>query len=115
MVSGDGKFIIECAYFLQACVVCDEDATLELRVKTVKYFKGIQQTMARMSNQSIAGYEGSIRGHLTCGPEIGAREEASRLSEDPERNKMAESQSVIHRVGGKNTAKTLGKRSAVDS
>jgi len=26
-------------------IVCDEDATLELRVKTVKYFKGIQQSM----------------------------------------------------------------------
>ena len=24
----------------RACIVCDEDATLELRVKTVKYFKG---------------------------------------------------------------------------
>lgn len=27
-----------------ACIVCDEDATMELRVKTVKYFKGLQQT-----------------------------------------------------------------------
>lgn len=25
--------------------MCDEDATLELRVKTVKYFRGIQHTM----------------------------------------------------------------------
>ena len=24
-------------------IVCDEDATLELRVKTVRYFKSIQQ------------------------------------------------------------------------
>lgn len=28
----------------RACVVCDEDATLELRVKTVKYFKGLEAT-----------------------------------------------------------------------
>ena len=27
----------------RACIVCDEDATLELRVRTVKYFKGIEQ------------------------------------------------------------------------
>eukprot|EP00475_Leptophrys_vorax_P045925 TRINITY_DN9702_c0_g3_i1.p1 TRINITY_DN9702_c0_g3~~TRINITY_DN9702_c0_g3_i1.p1 ORF type:complete len:298 (-),score=89.16 TRINITY_DN9702_c0_g3_i1:1297-2190(-) len=27
----------------RACIVCDEDATLELRVKTVKYFKGIDK------------------------------------------------------------------------
>lgn len=27
--------------------VCDEDATLELRVRTVKYFKGIQETMEK--------------------------------------------------------------------
>ncbi|GLD99853.1 hypothetical protein PINS_up008581 [Pythium insidiosum] len=25
----------------KACIVCDEDATMELRVKTVKYFKGL--------------------------------------------------------------------------
>jgi len=28
----------------RACIVCDEDATMELRVKTVKYFKGLQET-----------------------------------------------------------------------
>ena len=27
----------------RATVVCDEDATLEMRVKTVKYFKSIQE------------------------------------------------------------------------
>jgi glucosamine-6-phosphate deaminase len=25
----------------RACIVCDDDATSELRVKTVKYFKGL--------------------------------------------------------------------------
>lgn len=30
-----------------AMIVCDEDATLELRVKTVKYFKGIERVQTR--------------------------------------------------------------------
>lgn len=32
-----------------ALVVCDEDATLELRVKTVKYFKGIMKVHSELS------------------------------------------------------------------
>lgn len=27
-----------------AMIVCDDEATMELRVKTVKYFKGLEQT-----------------------------------------------------------------------
>eukprot|EP00501_MAST-03F_sp_TOSAG23-6_P000530 GSMAST32.ASY1.ANO1.550.1 assembled CDS len=34
----------EVLIIITACVVCDEDATLELRVKTVKYFKGLEAT-----------------------------------------------------------------------
>jgi len=30
----------------KAIIVCDEDATMELRVKTVKYFRGLQETSA---------------------------------------------------------------------
>lgn len=30
-----------------AMIVCDDDATLELRVKTVKYFRGLQETVER--------------------------------------------------------------------
>mmetsp|Transcript_31664 Transcript_31664/g.50573 ORF Transcript_31664/g.50573 Transcript_31664/m.50573 type:complete len:166 (-) Transcript_31664:64-561(-) len=33
----------------KACIVCDEDATMELRVKTVKYFKGLQQTSQELN------------------------------------------------------------------
>ena len=33
-----------------AMIVCDEDATLELRVKTVKYFKGLQETYNHFGN-----------------------------------------------------------------
>ncbi|TYZ57662.1 hypothetical protein PybrP1_012515 [[Pythium] brassicae (nom. inval.)] len=37
-----------------ACIVCDEDATAELRVKTAKYFKGLYETHAKLlaENQS---------------------------------------------------------------
>lgn len=30
-------------YHKKCTIVCDEDATLELRVKTVKYFKGLME------------------------------------------------------------------------
>jgi glucosamine-6-phosphate deaminase len=29
-------------------IVCDEDATMELRVKTVKYFKGLGEVHAKL-------------------------------------------------------------------
>ena len=32
----------------RAVIVCDEDATVELRVKTVRYFKGMQKTMSTL-------------------------------------------------------------------
>ncbi|KDO23873.1 glucosamine-6-phosphate isomerase 1 [Saprolegnia parasitica CBS 223.65] len=32
----------------KSVIVCDEDATLELKVKTVKYFKGLHETHERM-------------------------------------------------------------------
>ena len=32
-------------------VVCDEDATLELRVKTVRYFKSIQEVQNMVVKQ----------------------------------------------------------------
>ena len=37
----------------RAMVICDEDATLELRVKTVKYFKGIMETMQMTDTDAI--------------------------------------------------------------
>ena len=36
---------------LQVLFVCDEDATLELRVKTVEYFKGLEKTAKRLQGQ----------------------------------------------------------------
>ena len=41
----------------RAMIVCDDDATLELRVKTVRYFKGLQDTMEALSLPM--GYEGT--------------------------------------------------------
>jgi glucosamine-6-phosphate deaminase len=41
----------------RACIACDEDATLELRVRTVRYFKGIQET-AEMAGNSMTGFQG---------------------------------------------------------
>jgi len=43
----------------RACIVCDEEATLDLRVRTVKYFKGIQET-AELTNHGsgASGYQG---------------------------------------------------------
>jgi len=32
----------------KACIVCDDDSTMELRVKTVKYFKGLHETHSKM-------------------------------------------------------------------
>ena len=44
----------------RAMIVCDDDATLELRVKTVRYFKGLQDTMEALSRPM--GYEGTGAG-----------------------------------------------------
>jgi glucosamine-6-phosphate deaminase len=41
----------------RACIVCDEDATLELKVKTVRYFKGITETQEAIGS-TAAGYQG---------------------------------------------------------
>jgi len=35
----------------KACIVCDEDATLELKVKTVRYFKGLMDLHMKMLNE----------------------------------------------------------------
>lgn len=39
----------------RACIVCDEDATMELRVKTVKYFKGLMETHSKMLGKDMEG------------------------------------------------------------
>lgn len=55
----------------RACIACDEDATMELKVKTVRYFTGIQKTMEGMlstdnksgsssSGAHPTGYEGKV-------------------------------------------------------
>ena len=32
----------------KAMIVCDEDATMELKVKTVRYFKALRETTSRL-------------------------------------------------------------------
>ena len=39
----------------RACIVCDEDATMELKVKTVKYFKGLRETHQQMVGHDAEG------------------------------------------------------------
>jgi len=39
----------------RACIVCDEDATMELRVKTVKYYKGLMETHTQMLGLPMDG------------------------------------------------------------
>ncbi|KAJ2156624.1 Glucosamine-6-phosphate isomerase (Glucosamine-6-phosphate deaminase) (GNPDA) (GlcN6P deaminase) [Coemansia sp. RSA 552] len=43
-----------------AMVVCDEDATLELHVKTVRYFKSIEQVQEQLIGRQHIGLKGSI-------------------------------------------------------
>lgn len=43
----------------RAMIVCDEDATLELRVRTVRYFKSIQQVQNMVHNASHASLDGA--------------------------------------------------------
>jgi glucosamine-6-phosphate deaminase len=44
----------------RSCIVCDEDATSELRVKTVRYFKGIQETQETLLHRPNEGYTGHL-------------------------------------------------------
>ena len=37
----------------RACIVCDEDATMDLRVKTVNYFKGLQKTATEIADGAL--------------------------------------------------------------
>jgi glucosamine-6-phosphate deaminase len=44
----------------RAAICCDEDATMELRVKTVKYFKGLMETANLLGGgDSMLGYQSS--------------------------------------------------------
>jgi glucosamine-6-phosphate deaminase len=44
----------------KSLVVCDEDSTLELHVKTVKYFKSIEKVHQELVGLENMGLEGSI-------------------------------------------------------
>jgi glucosamine-6-phosphate deaminase len=36
-------------------IVCDDDATLELKVKTVRYFKGLEEVQSRLLQRDFTG------------------------------------------------------------
>ncbi|KAL1920897.1 uncharacterized protein VTP21DRAFT_11532 [Calcarisporiella thermophila] len=48
----------------KALIVCDEDATLELHVKTVKYFKSIERVHNELIDQEHVGLQGGIKGNV---------------------------------------------------
>lgn len=48
-----------------AMVVCDEDATLELHMKTVRYFKSIEQVQEQLIGRDNIGLKGSISKLIT--------------------------------------------------
>lgn len=43
----------------RACIACDEDATLECKVKTIRYFKGLQDTQLKLLQLPMDGYGGA--------------------------------------------------------
>jgi len=45
----------------KALIVCDEDATLELHVKTVKYFKSIEHVINNLVGAENVGLQGNIK------------------------------------------------------
>ena len=57
----------------RAAICCDEDATMELRVKTVKYFKGLMDTANLLGGgKSMLGYQSSMSGGSSS-PKSGAK------------------------------------------
>ncbi|KAJ2226259.1 Glucosamine-6-phosphate isomerase (Glucosamine-6-phosphate deaminase) (GNPDA) (GlcN6P deaminase) [Coemansia sp. RSA 1722] len=48
----------------RSLVVCDDDATLELHVKTVRYFKSIEQVQDEMIGRENLGLYGQVAGPL---------------------------------------------------
>jgi len=70
----------------RAMIVCDEDATLELRVKTVKYFKSLLDVHNKMLAQDVApsGYTGlqAPKRSAADGAESGGQKKRAKPSAD---------------------------------
>jgi glucosamine-6-phosphate deaminase len=60
----------------RSCIVCDEDATLELRVKTVKYFKGLMTTHIEMLGLEMTGTSACAAGGEAAATEYAKKEAA---------------------------------------
>ncbi|KAJ1675189.1 Glucosamine-6-phosphate isomerase (Glucosamine-6-phosphate deaminase) (GNPDA) (GlcN6P deaminase) [Spiromyces aspiralis] len=48
----------------RSLIVCDEDSTLELHVKTVRYFKSIEKVQDEMIGRENLGLYGQVAGPL---------------------------------------------------
>lgn len=59
----------------RACICCDEDATMELRVKTVRYFKGLMETQKMMDPKPPMGYQSAA----ATSPKSGAAKKKRRV------------------------------------
>jgi len=62
----------------RACIACDEDATAELRVRTVKYFKGLEKVHSDMLGKHFTG-------HLDARAELSSLFVKDRESDSKER------------------------------
>lgn len=62
--------------------MCDDDATSELRVKTVKYFKGLVETQEQLLHRPMEGYAGTALQGRSPGasPSLGASAPSTAFS-----------------------------------
>ncbi|KAJ8660080.1 glucosamine-6-phosphate deaminase [Lichtheimia ornata] len=68
-------------------IVCDEDATLELHVKTVKYFKSIEHVHQSLIGKENLGLQGELlsnAGQHSAGAVVRGREQVKQLLSDEE-------------------------------
>ena len=71
-----------------ACIVCDDDATGELRVRTVRYFKGLEKVhMELLGHRDFQGVQGATHaaaGAAGAGGEQSARKESGATANSHE-------------------------------
>ncbi|PIA16655.1 glucosamine-6-phosphate isomerase [Coemansia reversa NRRL 1564] len=103
-----------------AMVVCDEDATLELHVKTVRYFKSIEQVQEQLIGRQNIGLKGSIsklshadaQGLYTSAPQPPSEPDSNAsaepdLSEEMGQSDVDEEEYVAYSDAGKSFKATL--------
>ncbi|CAG8507634.1 4252_t:CDS:2 [Ambispora gerdemannii] len=68
IISGAHKALALAKCIEEALIVCDEDATLELHVKTVRYFTNIEKVQAELIGLENVGLQGGIKKYSTPVP-----------------------------------------------